>query len=247
MTDIDTPHREPVFNVPGVVLALLVLFGAIHASAHLMSAEVYQHFIITLALIPARFNGYANEIAGGELAAGTSLITHIGVHIDMVHLLMNAAWFLAFGSIIARRIGAMWFLAFFIAGGVAGGLTFVLFHWGEGIPMIGASGAVSALMGGVLRFLFVAIDRGQGRLLREAPEQIPALPLFDALRHPRVLLTTAVFVAVNLFAIFGFGSFSEAGGVAWEAHLGGYFFGLLCFGLFDIAPRDFSPIAIDVE
>ena len=79
-----------------------------------------------------------------------------------IHLAINSAWFLAFGSVMSRRMGALRFLAFAMCGGIAGALAFLALHPGLLAPVIGASGAVAAMMGGVMRFLFNAIDRHKG-------------------------------------------------------------------------------------
>ncbi len=104
--------------------------------------------------------------------------------------------------------------------------------------MIGASGAIAGLMGGVMRFFFSAMDLGGGlRRLNEAPRTIPLKSLSVALRDRRLQTVTAAFVVMNLAAMIGFGDVNANNAIAWEAHVGGYIAGLLLFGLFDIAPR----------
>jgi hypothetical protein len=93
-----------------------------------------------------------------------------------------------------------------------------VFNPGLAAPVIGASGAISAMMGGVMRFLFNAIDRREGYLLREQPRSIPRMSLAQSLKDRRIVLASLVFVGVNLLAIVGFGKFGESGAIAWEAH-----------------------------
>ncbi len=145
----------------------------------------------------------------------------------------NGLWLLAFGSVLAARVGGLRFITFSIAGGISGALLFLLFNPGLAAPVIGASGAVSAMMGAVMRFLLNAIDRGEGYLLRHRPSAIPAVTVLEAIRDRRIVLASIVFLAINLLAIIGFGRLGETGAIAWEAHIGGYIFGLLAFGLFD--------------
>lgn len=232
------PTREPIFNVPGVVLAVLAALVLVHAGLQMLPEDYGLIVLLSMAFIPARYAGLAAELPGGEVAAYTSFLTHMLVHGDWVHLAINSAWLLAFGSVIAKRVGAVRFLLFSVAGGIAGAFAFLVVHPGLAAPMVGASGAIAALMGGVIRFLFSAFDRGQGYLLREHPSLIPLMPLAQALTDRRVLATSAIFIAINLLALVGFGGLgAEPGAIAWEAHLGGYFFGLLFFGLFDIATQ----------
>jgi membrane associated rhomboid family serine protease len=205
-----------------------------------MSEEQFTWWILALAFIPARYAGMAGELPGGVPAAVTSFVTHMAVHAELIHLVFNSAWLLAFGSVLCARLGALRFLAFSIAGGIAGALLFLLFNRGLAAPVIGASGAIAAMMGGVMRFLFNAIDRREGYLLRNNPAAIPRVSLKGALQDRRIVLASAVFIALNLLAIVGFGKFS-VGAIAWEAHIGGYLFGLLAFSAFDSAMQNDAP------
>ncbi len=240
-------ERQPIFNVPGAVLAILLAMIAVHVGRQFLDDQSDMWWLIALAFIPARYAGLAGELPGGAIASVTSWVTHMFVHADKVHLIINSAWLLAFGSVINRRIGALRFFAFAIASAIAGALLFLVIRPGLVAPVVGASGAVAGLMGGVMRFLFSAIDRGQGRKLSERPAEIPAMSLKTSLTDRRIQIATAAFVALNLLAIVGFGAFDTGASIAWEAHLGGYFFGLLCFGLFDIAPQHASPSPPEVE
>jgi membrane associated rhomboid family serine protease len=236
------PSREPIFNVPGPVLGVIALFVVLHVvRVYGLSVEDATGLLIVLAFIPARYSGFAGEIPGGNVASVTSFVTHMFVHADVIHLAINSAWLLAFGSVLSRRMGVVRFLAFALCGGIAGACAFLLAHPGLAAPVIGASGAIAALMGGVMRFLFSAIDSGEGYLLRENPAAIARMTLQQTLTDRRIVLASAVFVALNLLAIVGLGNLGAVGSIAWEAHLGGYFFGLLAFAYFDAATQKISP------
>ena len=239
--------HEPIFNVPAAVLATLAVLLAVHLGLEWMSEDQRDSSILALAFIPARYSGRLSEIPGGALASLTSPITHMLVHGSWTHLLINSAWLLAFGAAICRRCGALRYLALAIGSGLAGALTFCAFHAGAEIPMVGASGAISGLMGATMRFFFSAINSGRVWQLREEPDRIPRMDLATAFTDRRFLTMTIFFVALNLLAIWGVGSMGAAGGIAWEAHLGGYFFGLFAFALFDIAVQQSSPHATKVE
>jgi membrane associated rhomboid family serine protease len=101
--------------------------------------------------------------------------------------------------------------------------------------MIGASASVSGAMAAAIRFAF-----GRGSFLSfrrgdaDAASQVPALPLWRALRNPRVLAFLGIWFGVNI--IFGLGSISigtDGASVAWQAHIGGFLAGLIAFPLFD--------------
>ncbi len=225
--------REPIFNVPSAVVAVLGVMVAVHVVRQFLSEEDEVWLLLALAFIPARYAGVAAELPGGETASITSFLTHMLVHGDLTHLLFNAAWLLAFGGAIAQRVGSARFLAFAILTGFAGAAAFLAVNPGLLAPMIGASGAIAGLMGGAMRFVFSAIDRGGFGELRENPAGVPLMPLGAALTDRRILLTTGLWLMVNALALLGLGGVESGTGIAWEAHIGGYFAGLVLFGLFD--------------
>ncbi|MGD9806240.1 MAG: rhomboid family intramembrane serine protease [Hyphomicrobiaceae bacterium] len=225
--------REPMFNAPAIVVWLLALLVLVHVGLSLLSDRVWSEAIETLALIPARYSGYASEIAGGRVAAVTSLVTYQLVHGDIAHLGINSAWLLAFGSAVARRLGTARFLLFAVLSGIAGALTFLAFHIGENTIMVGASGALAGLMGGAFRFLFSAFDDGGAEAFRGDQRLIRRMSLGEVFRDRRAQLAIGFWIAINFATALAAPLITSAGGIAWEAHLGGFAFGLLLFGVFD--------------
>jgi len=229
-------RHEPMFNVPGSVLAVLGLLVGVHVLRSALPGAWDSWVTVVLAFVPARYDGYAQEIPGGLVASVTSFLTYAVVHGNLLHLAINSAWLLAFGAAVAGRIGAVRFFLFSAFCAAAGALTFLVFNPGLMAPMVGASGAVSGLMGGTMRFLFSALDAEGLRGLREDPRRVPLMPLGQALTDRRVLLVTGAFFVANFLAAIGLGGIDD-GGIAWEAHIGGYFAGLLSLGFFERTPR----------
>ncbi len=229
-----------MFNVPGSVLAVLGLMVVVHLVRMALPQDWDNWLTLALAFIPARYSGFGALLPGGEVASVTSFLTHTLVHGDWVHLGLNAAWLVAFGGAIANRVGALRFLLLFAFCAIVGAATFLLFNPALMLPMVGASGAISGLMGATMRFLFTAVDGRGLAALREDPRSAPLMPLTVALTDKRVLAVTGVFLIANVLAVFGLGSVGVSG-IAWEAHIGGYFAGLLTFGFFDAPQTDHSP------
>ncbi|MEO1609925.1 MAG: rhomboid family intramembrane serine protease [Pseudomonadota bacterium] len=228
----DYQRREPVFNVPAVVIVVLLMLLAFHAMREL-AGPFWDHKLMTyLALYPYRLGPDGSDEPGGGLVGVTSLATHALLHGNWLHLLLNSAWLLAFGSLIARRTSAAGFLGLFIACAVAGGLAYVAINGYAKIYVIGASGAVSGLMGAAFRIIFV-LPHGGLAVLQHHPQVVPRMPLGMALSHRQTVLASAFWIVANL--LFGLASSSIAGGggIAWEAHLGGFIAGFLLFGAFD--------------
>jgi membrane associated rhomboid family serine protease len=225
--------REPIFNAPAVVAAMLGVFVAMHLARTFLADATDQELIELLAFVPARLGGGAGDIAGGQTAAATQFATHLFVHGDIAHLLINSAWFLAFATPVARRLGTVRFLAFFVVCGLGGALLYLPFN---SAPMIGASGAISGLMGAALRFLFLPLSRSDVEGLAGDARRAPLLSLGASLRDRRILIAIAAWTLLNVLIAWAAPFLLGERSIAWEAHLGGFFAGLLTFGLFDTSP-----------
>ncbi len=231
--------REPVFNVPGVIVALLALFVLIHAGRALLAPEADLGFVIEMAFIPAR---YVDGLAASGLAGLTSFVTFNFLHGDLAHLAINSIWLLAMGSAVAKRIGTLRFLAFSFICGLFAALTHLFTHWGELAPVIGASGAISGHMAAAIRFVFsVPGDAHGAGLLRGNLRAIPLHPLTVALRDRRVIAILVVWLLTNVISGTGIVPLGEDNPIAWEAHIGGFMAGLLLFSLFDLPGNGEQP------
>ncbi|MFO7479011.1 MAG: rhomboid family intramembrane serine protease [Methyloceanibacter sp.] len=230
---------EPALNVPAVVVGIGALLIGVQLVRFLLPYDLDLTMLLALAFIPARYSGAALELPGGYLAAVTSFVTYMLVHAGWVHLMVNLLWMLAFGSAVARRMSGSAFLSFSILCGIAGAFTHLAFHFGALAPVVGASAAISGQMAGALRFFFRAEPSPEQR--RPDFASAPAMSLAETFGDRRLLAFLAFWVALN--AYFGLSSVriaGEEGGIAWEAHIGGFVCGLLIFGFFDrgsAAPR----------
>lgn len=225
------PTQPPAFNVPTVVLLLLLLLVAVHvARLYLIGPIADERFVADAAFIPACYSQPCDLIFGRPLGALIwAPLTHALIHGDWTHLGLNSVWLLAFGSPVARRIGAGRFVAFAIVGALAGAGAFFLVNPTLMEPVIGASGVVSALMGGACRFAFAGLSRRTPTL-----GWTPRLTLVQALSDRTILFFVAVFFATNILTATSLGGYVSGGAqIAWEAHIGGFLFGFLGFSLFD--------------
>jgi membrane associated rhomboid family serine protease len=227
------PRHEPIFNVHRTVLALLAVLVLIHAFRSLLSPEEDLWLVLAGAFIPGRYGPLAVDLPGGETALYTSPFTHMLLHGDWRHLAFNSAWLLAFGGAIAERTSTVRFALFFVLCGLGGAAAFYVANADLMQPMIGASGAISGLMGATMRFLFPALDSGGFRQLREAPRTVRLMSLRETLTDRRMVILSAILVVLNVLTIVGFGGAQNSGGIAWEAHLGGYLIGVITYGFFD--------------
>jgi membrane associated rhomboid family serine protease len=234
--------------VPATVVLLVAALGLVHAILVLgLTAQQTADVLLLFAFIPARYDaGVLPGVVwpGGWAADTWTFVSYAFIHGDLSHLILNAVWLLAFGSPLARRFGPWRFLGFMSVAAAAGAAVHLATHFGELLPMIGASAAISGAMAAAIRFAF---QRGGplGRWRhRERPDQVPAASLAASLRDPRVLAFLGVWFGINI--LFGIGFVGMPGiehAIAWQAHIGGFMAGLLAFAVFDPVPT--SEVADD--
>ena len=212
------PAHEPAFNAPWQAVAVVVLILGGYAVQTLFPAD---------SIVEA----YAFSPANLTAQRWPTLITANFLHGNWAHAMMNGAFALAFSTPVARLfgpkpLGGLLFFGFYILTGVLGYLLYGLIHWGGHQLVVGASVAVSGLMGAAARLI-----GGGGR---------PG-PMFSK----AVLGMGGGWIAVNLIIAAVGGSFlpgTGGAGVAWEAHLTGFAIGVLLIGPFAwLAPRDHPP------
>jgi membrane associated rhomboid family serine protease len=234
------PPREPLLTLPGALTAYILLLAVIHLRV-LLPPEWENWTIDVFGFIPKRYDStlLALDFPGGAGAKVWTFVTYSLLHANLSHIGFNVLWLLPFGSALVRRFGALRFFLFMAVTAAAGALAHLVTHEHAVGPMIGASASVSGTMAAAIRFAFVqgsflSFSRGDA----DAAARVPALSLTRALRNPRVLGFLGVWFGVNI--IFGVGSIAignDGASVAWQAHIGGFFAGLLLFSLFDPVPR----------
>ena len=151
-------------------------------------------------------------------------LTSMFLHGGFLHILGNM-WFLyIFGDNIEDRLGHIRYLIFYIFCGVAAGLIHLVTNWNSKIPTIGASGAISGVMGAYLLLY------PRSRILT----LIPIFFFFQFIELPAFIFLGFWF----LLQLFSAGiTPRNVGGIAFWAHIGGFFAGLIFIKIFDLAPR----------
>jgi membrane associated rhomboid family serine protease len=235
----ETDGGSPFLNVPAIVKLSVLVLLLVHIFVYWINPGIQAYAIYGYSFIPARFSSTINvpQLPG---AAYWSALTYSLLHGSASHLLFNSLWLLVFGTPVARRLPAWKFLAILAVGSIGGALTTLAFHWNELVILIGASASVSALMAAAVPIMF-----GNGSLLRRLGNEQRAraaaiLPFRDLIENRSALGFMAMFLGVTLLtgatqyvsntALIGENS------IAWEAHIGGFIFGLAAFYLLDKGP-----------
>lgn len=231
MDELNLPKkREPIFNLPRMIVLLAVCFLVIHLiRTNLLDGDSNLYVMYYFSFVPAAFGDLASKLP--KYSWTWTWITYSFLHGDWAHLAMNSLWMLAFGSPVAKRLGWFRFILITLATSMGGAVAHYISHPNEVIPMIGASGIVSGYMGAAARFAFT----GQGSRSNGMFEiNGKALSLIESFQNRTFLAFLGIWFVINFATGFGIIGESLAGGaIAWEAHIGGFLTGLLLFSLFD--------------
>jgi membrane associated rhomboid family serine protease len=168
-------------------------------------------------------------VSAAVLARGQyeNVLLHMFAHGGWLHLVLNSLALIEIGSLVVARLGSFpkgWARALvgFALSGLSSMISYLSFHPGGEVPMIGASGAVYGLMGLLL-----------GMRLIEELESVRVSQILNAL--VRFVRNNGFFL---LLLLIGGVLSGAAGGIAWEAHAGGFLLGL-CVGpwLLPLTPK----------
>jgi membrane associated rhomboid family serine protease len=210
-----TPRR----SVPVMTLLLIAVNVIVFLHQISLPPAQAEAFVRLYGLVPAKLN---LALAGRRYTFVDALIplfTCMFLHGGWLHIIGNM-WFLwIFGAKVEERMGAFVFLIFYLVCGIASGATQLVFSWGSSLPSIGASGAISAVLGAYVVFF------PSSRILT----LIPLFIIWFTWQIPAIVFIGLWFVVQF---VSGVGSLSDPrtakiGGVAWWAHVGGFVMGML--------------------
>jgi membrane associated rhomboid family serine protease len=187
-----------------------------------------EHLVFAYGAIPADIVTAFPSLDSESLRTYGTIVTSMFMHGSVAHFLGNMLFLWVFGDNIEDAMGHIGYLLFYLAGGTIAALAHIAFETGSFVPMIGASGAISAVMGAYL----LLFPLGMVRVLI-----FVGIPLIFAVP---ALLVLGLWFATQLMS--GFASLEGAeeatGGIAFWAHIGGFLAGAILVWFF----RD--PVAV---
>ena len=199
-----------VRTLPVVTYSLI----ALNVLIFLLQLSGGDQFVKDWAFIPARFSA-------APAADAVTIFTAMFMHGGWLHLFSNMLFLWIFGDNVEDRFGHLPFLVFYLLVGVAATFAQFAFAAGSSVPNVGASGAIAGVLGAYLLMF------PQSRVNVLLGRQIVAMP---------AIIVLGLWIVLQLFSGVGTIAYTDesadVGGVAYMAHIGGFFAGLLLTFLF---------------
>ena len=213
LRDNAAPRRLTPVNIALIAANIAVFIHEVALGPRLAA------FVGRFALVPAaitRALASNTHFAPDSLAPLMTTVTSMFIHGGVWHVVGNMLYLFIFGAAVEYRMGALRYLIFYFAAGIAAALATVWIAPESSVPVIGASGAIA----GVLGAYFIFYPRG--RILT-------ILPIFIFIQFIEIPAIVYLFVWFALQLYSGLeqtGHAATMGGVAWWAHIGGFMFGV---------------------
>jgi membrane associated rhomboid family serine protease len=208
LKDLNPRRSYPVVNVA----LILVNFAAFIYELTLPGPLLKSFLMVNAAVperVPAWFSGHPHV---GFVPAFLPIITSMFLHGGWAHILGNMLFLWIFGDNVEDYFGHIGYLFFYFLCGIAAAFLHIAFNLHSAVPTLGASGAISGVMGAY------AVLYPRARIL--------TLVLIFFLPIPAIVILGYWFLLQFLEGIGSLGVMAS-GGVAWWAHVGGFIFGML--------------------
>ena len=209
---------NPTERFAFVTLFIIILNVAVFLHELMLGPKAGELFVDSFALVPKRlFSGVPEP--SGAVPVGVTLVTSMFLHGGFLHIGGNMLYLWIFGNNVEDSMGHVRFVVFYLCCGIIASYIHALANAASTVPMIGASGAISGILGAYL----ILYPRAR------------VLSLIMLGLYVRTVEVSAMFI-LGFWFIFQFlsalVSTGTGGGVAWYAHVGGFVAGMLLIGIF---------------
>lgn len=201
--------HNPTHILP-VLTYLLIAANLVMFAGQVLGPYGFEWSVQAMGFIPARLLG---EVAGvpGAREAWVTLFTSMFLHGGLMHLGGNMLYLWIFGDNIENDLGRGRFIVLYLLAGVAAALSQMAIDPASLVPMVGASGAISGVLGAYM-------------VLHPHQNITVLVPNFGLTRMPALVVLGMWFGYQLLYGLLGGG---EGGGVAFWAHIGGFVAGVV--------------------
>ena len=212
--DDGTTRGAGIVTIALIVLNVLAFFVELGQG----SEGALQSFITSWGVVPREYSVGHDIPPTIPLPYWSTLITSMFLHGGWMHLGGNMLYLWIFGDNLERVMGAAKYVVFYIVCGIVAGLAHILFAGGSTVPSVGASGAISGVLGG---YLLMFPNNRVKVLTRGGVASVPAL------------VVLGMWIVIQLVSQLGsIAETSQGGGIAYMAHIGGFVAGMALVKLF---------------
>ncbi|HIE43307.1 MAG TPA: rhomboid family intramembrane serine protease [Candidatus Omnitrophica bacterium] len=227
---IPLKDNTPRYTFPWIILLVIMINILLFLYELFLPRASLKGFIENYGVIPVKFFSLEESSPHQIFSRFSPLLTSIFLHGGWLHLFGNM-WFLwVFGDNIEDRMGHLRFLLFYLSCGIAGGMAHIYLNPTSDLPSIGASGAISGILGAY--FILYPFSR-----------VLTLVPIFFFFYF--VELPAFFFLGLWFLIQFFSGGISilakesmTSGGVAWWAHIGGFIAGIVFLPFFLLGRKD---------
>jgi hypothetical protein len=214
LKDLNPRRSYPVVNT-FLILTNVAIFLYQLELRFSLGPRAYQAFVLAYETVPARVPAFL----GGHVSFGVAfypLLTSMFLHFELLHIAGNMLFLWIFGDNVEDFFGHIPYLFFYLICGIGAGLLHIAANFHSAVPALGASGAISGVMGAY------AVLYPRARVLTLVFIFLVPIPAYIILGYWFLLQFLAGVTSLGMVA---------AGGVAWWAHIGGFLLGMLLTAL----------------
>ena len=216
LRDANATRRQAVVTIALIAICFAVFLYELMVQA--TSGEAgFERLVRDWGLVPADLTGQGGTDRSGGPPAILTVFTSMFLHADPLHIGGNMLYLWIFGNNVEDRLGRPLFLVFYLAGGVIAALAQVAIAPDSTVPVIGASGAIAAVLGAYV----VLYPRARVQTL------VYLGFFYQLIQVPAILILGLWFAIQVTSAVLSLGDQSTSGGVALFAHVGGFVAGII--------------------
>ncbi|AQT47084.1 rhomboid family intramembrane serine protease [Bartonella choladocola] len=219
-------QHTPLFNIPTIIVIIVAVCAfSFLIPEYFFSPRNYDIFYTYLAFIPDFFSH-------AFLKFWYTPVSYSFLHASLMHVGVNMMWLVIFGSPLANRIGSLRFIVFWCVCSAAAAFAHLYIYPDSYVPMVGASGAISGMMGAAARYGFRQVQNQGYRQRSEFAG--PILSIGQSLVSKNVVVFIGTWIIIDIITGIATPSIGgEESSIAWVAHIGGLLAGFFLIGIFD--------------